>query len=146
MMFSKLARWMGISKAANNNFDRRCVLVVDDSAVDLTLLRKTIEKMGHRVLSAENGQIGYTLAKLERPDLIFSDWRMPTLDGIGMCKQLKADEETKNIPVVFLTSVDTPKAVIDGFEIGAYNYLVKPIKPKLLVSKINSIFKECLAV
>ena len=112
----------------------------------LTLIQKTVEKIGHRVLTAENGKIGFEVAKSEHPDLILSDCRMPELDGVGMVKALKADEETKDIPLVFLTSVDTPSAIIECFDIGALNYMCKPIKPKLLVSQIRTIFAECLPV
>ena len=76
-------------------------LIVDDSEIDRKLLQKTIEKIGHQVLTAENGKIGYETAKIEKPDLILSDCRMPEMDGVDMCKHLKGDTDTKNIPLVF---------------------------------------------
>ena len=144
-MFEKIAQLFGKDQAEARDFDHRCVLVVDDNETDLTLLRKTVEKMGHRVLTAENGKIGFEIAKLEKPDLILSDFRMPILDGMEMFKRLKEDADTKDIPVVFLTGVNTPSAVIESFDMGVRNYICKPIKPKLLASQIKTIFKECLS-
>ncbi|MBN1869061.1 MAG: response regulator [Candidatus Omnitrophica bacterium] len=141
MIKELLQRW-GIKKAPKEDFGCRCVLVVDDNKVDLTLLKRTVEKMGHRVLTAENGVAGLQLAKKERPDLILSDCRMPEMDGVAMYKQMMEDPELKDIPFVFLTAVDSPNNIVECFDIGAANYICKPIKPKLLAGQITAIFKE----
>lgn len=145
-MFSKIAQMMGFKKEQPENFIRRCVLVVDDNQTDLALIRKTVEKLGHRVLTAENGKIGLALARSEHPDLILSDCRMPVLDGVGMVKAIKTDPATKEIPIVFLTGDDTPSTVIECFDMGVQNYMCKPINPKLLATQIKAIFEEFLPV
>ena len=144
-MFGKIAELIGIKKNPQGGFIRRSILVVDDNKTDLMLMKRTIEKIGHRALIAENGKAGWEVAKAEKPDLILSDCHMPEANGVEMYKRLGEDEETKNIPVVFLTSVDQPAMVIECFDMGAHNYICKPISPKLLASQIQSIFKECLS-
>lgn len=145
-MLNLIKRWLGFYKKTGDTAVRRNILVIDDNEMDLTLIRKTVEKIGHRVLTASNGEIGLQIAKTERPDLILSDCRMPQLDGVAMFRKLKEDEATKDIPLVFLTSDDTPANIIACFDLGVQNYLCKPIKPRLLSSQIKSIFQECLSV
>jgi len=143
-MFKKIAQLLGIKTAMPENFVRRRILIVDDNEMDLRLIQKTVEKIGHQALLAENGKIGYEVAKAENPDLILSDCLMPEMDGVDMCKRIKEDAATKDIPVMFLTNVDTPKNVIESFEMGVANYICKPIKPKILAMRIKTIFDECL--
>jgi len=145
LMFEKLTALLGLKPSIDPNFVKRRVLIVDDNEIDRQLIQRTVEKMGHDVLTAPNGKDGFDLAKSARPDLILSDCRMPEMDGVEMCKQLKTDPETKNIPLVFLTSVDTPKTVVECFDIGVENYMCKPINPKLLTSQVRTIFDECFA-
>lgn len=142
-MFGKIARLFGIKEAVQENFVSRRILIVDDNEMDRTLIQKTVEKIGHQVLTAENGKVGYETAKREKPDLILSDCRMPEMDGVDMCKLIKVDDDTKNIPLIFLTGVDTPKNVIECFDMGVENYICKPIQPKILASQIKTIFAEC---
>lgn len=144
-MFEKAAQLFGIKKAPQKDFIRRAILIVDDNETDRTLIRRTVERMGHRVLTAGDGDAGFQIAKAQKPDLILSDCRMPDVDGVEMCRRLKGDDETRNIPLVFLTGVDTPSTVVECFDMGVDNYMCKPINPRLLASQIETIFKECLA-
>ena len=144
-MFNKIAAFLGIRNARRDNVNTRTILIVDDNPTDLALIKKTVEKLGHRAVTAVNGSEGYEIARTQLPDLILSDCRMPEMDGVAMCRLLKDDETTKAIPIVFLTGVDSPKTVIDCFDLGVNNYLCKPIRPKLLTAQIETIFKECLA-
>lgn len=144
-MLENIFQLLGIKKAPKEDFISRRILVVDDNSADLLLIQRTVEKMGHRVLTADNGKVGFELVKKEKPDLILSDCRMPEMDGVQMCKQIKEDPETKDIPIVFLTGVDTPKTVVECFDMGADNYICKPINPKLLAGQITTIFKEQFA-
>ncbi len=144
-MLENIFQLLGIKKASKEDFVSRRILIVDDNSVDLLLVRRTVEKMRHRVLTADNGRIGFELVKKEKPDLILSDCRMPEMDGVRMCKRIKEDPEIKDIPIVFLTSVDTPKTVVECFDMGVDNYIYKPINPKLLAGRITTIFKEQFA-
>ncbi len=141
-MFEKVARLLGIGRASDKDFKGHSVLVVDDNKGDLLLIQRTIEKMGHRAVTAVNGKIGFELAKTEKPDLILSDCRMPEMDGVEMCKKIKDDPQTKDIPLVFLTSVEAPATVVECFDMGVDNYICKPINPKLLTDQITAIFDE----
>jgi CheY-like chemotaxis protein len=145
-MFEHILRLFTAEKARAKDFVQRCILVVDDNETDRMLVRRTVEKMGHRVLVAEDGNVGFEMAKTKKPDLILSDCRMPQKDGITMCRQLKGDPQTKNIPLVFLTGVDSPATVVECFDMGVENYMCKPINPKILVSQIETILKECLTL
>lgn len=144
-MFAKIAQFLGIKSAPQEDFVSRRILIVDDNEIDLKLIQKTVEKIGHQALTAENGKIGYEIAKRDKPDLILSDCRMPEMGGVEMCKHLKNDPDTKNIPLVFLTNVETPKNVIECFNMGVENYICKPIRPKVLTSQIKTIFAECFS-
>ena len=144
-MFNKIAAFLGIRNARRDNVNTQTILIVDDNPTDLALIKKTVEKLGHRAVTAVNGSEGYEIARTQLPDLILSDCRMPEMDGVAMCRLLKDDETTKAIPIVFLTGVDSPKTVIDCFDLGVNNYLCKPIRPKLLTAQNETIFKECLA-
>ncbi len=122
--------------------EARTILIVDDSEVDRTIAKKIIESMGHNTLIAENGQAGLDVVKGEKPDLILLDCEMPILGGVEMCRILKNNEDTEDIPVIFLTSVDTPRNIIDCFELDAENFLSKPINSKVLINQVSMILKE----
>lgn len=141
-MLEKIAQLLGIKKTPDDDFESRCILVVDDNDGDLLLIKRTVEKMGHRALTAKNGKTGYDVAKTEKPDLILADCRMPEMDGVEMCKRIKEDPTTKDIPLIFLTNVETPATVIECFDMGVDNYICKPINPKLLTDQITTIFEE----
>ena len=143
-MFGKIAKIFGIKGSSSEDFVSRRILIVDDNEIDLKLIQKTVEKIGHQAILAENGKIGYEIAKAEKPDLILSDCKMPVMNGVDMCKLIKEDANTMNIPLIFLTGVNTPKSVIDCFDTGAENYICKPIKPKVLSAQIKTIFDEYL--
>ena len=120
----------------------KSILVVDDSEVQRTLIKKIFERKSYRVLLAENGEIGLRIAKDEKPDVIVLDCEMPVMGGLEMCRLLKNDSAIANIPIIFLTSNDTPKNVISCFEMDASNYLSKPVNAKILTSQIESTLAE----
>jgi two-component system alkaline phosphatase synthesis response regulator PhoP len=144
-MFGKIAQLLGIAKATNEDVQTRCILIVDDNESDLLLIQRTVEKMGHRALIARDGKSGYDIAKGQKPDLILSDCRMPGMSGVEMCKRIKEDPETKDVPFVFLTGDETPSTIVDCFDMGADNYMCKPINPKLVAKQIKAIFEEHLS-
>ncbi len=125
-------------------FEDRTVLIVDDNEVDRKLIAKTLMKMGCRVLTAVDGEIGLHIALSETPDLILSDCHMPNMDGVEMCRELKNSDETKEIPVIFLTGDTSPSKVVDCFELNVDNYMCKPINSKVLMSQIEDILTEHL--
>lgn len=118
------------------------ILVVDDTDVDRHLAEKVLTAAGFTVTTAINGEEGLNAVRQQKPDLILLDCQMPVMDGQEMCRRLKENPQTKHIPVIFLTSLDTPKNIIDSFTNEAENFLHKPLKTKVLLSEIKLILAE----
>lgn len=109
------------------------VLIVDDSPTETYKLTQILEKHGHAVLTAENGEDGVALAKKELPDLVLMDIVMPGLNGFQATRQLTKAGETSNIPVIIVTTKDQQTDRVWGMRQGAKAYLTKPIdEPKLI--------------
>ena len=142
MVFKKIGQIFENLKGPNSQFMDRTVMVVDDNDVDRRLIEKTLEKIGCRVLTAVDGEIGLFVATTEKPDLILSDCNMPNLDGLAMCRQLKDNKETAHIPVIFLTGEKTPQNILECFEQEAENCMCKPINTKVLRNQIETLLKE----
>jgi CheY-like chemotaxis protein len=114
---------------------RKTILVVDDSDVDRTFVDRVLSRR-YQVITANCGKSGIAAARESKPDLILLDYMMPDLKGPEVCRVLKGDDLTKDIPVVFLTGLDDPISMVDGFEEGAENYLTKPIGQKDLLAQV----------
>ncbi|MGN7203989.1 response regulator transcription factor [Pedobacter sp. SAFR-022] len=118
------------------------ILIVDDEPDILELVEYNLKKEGYTVFTASNGQEGITLAKKVQPDLIVLDIMMPKMDGIEACRLMRAIPEFKNTFMVFLTARSEEYSEIAGFNVGADDYIAKPIKPRALVSRINAILRR----
>ena len=118
------------------------ILLVDDEQDVLEFMKYNLEKEGFWVYTATNGADGILLAKKIKPDLIVLDLMMPVKDGITTCKELRAMEEFKHTLITFLTARDEDYSQIAGFESGADDYITKPIKPKVFISRINALFRR----
>jgi len=105
----------------------RTILVIDDEPVNIQLLRRKLEWEGLDVLSARNGHEGLELAKAKTPDLILLDIMMPGMDGFEVCQKLREDENTKSIPVIFVTAQNSKQGKLEGLQAGAVDYITKPI-------------------
>jgi CheY-like chemotaxis protein len=123
-------------------FNNCTVLVVEDNVIDRKIIVKALSALGCKVMIAENGSEGYVKALSHKPNIILSDCNMPYMDGVEMCRQLKEDEKTRDIPVVFLTGVDSPRNVVDCFSLEAENFMCKPINPKELNGQIEQLLRE----
>ncbi len=132
-LLNRLSRLLKKEKPMIHPSKRRTVLAVDDDKGQRTLIAQTLQKRGHRVLEAENGHQGLELAMAHRPDLILLDHIMPDIDGLEVCRRLKAEESTREIAVIFLTSRDSPDDIIEHYETGADIHLTKPINPRELI-------------
>ncbi len=118
------------------------ILIVDDEPDILELIEYNLKKEGYQVYLASNGQEGITVAKKVHPDLIILDIMMPKMDGIEACRLMRAIPEFKNTFMVFLTARSEEYSEIAGFNVGADDYIAKPIKPRALVSRINAILRR----
>src|SRR5882757_6650437 len=103
------------------------ILVVDDQPINVQLLKRKLEREGIQVVAAYNGLEALELVKQEHPDLILLDVMMPDMDGIEVCQRLQRDEETKTIPVIFITARTSKEGKIEGLNVGAVDYITKPV-------------------
>lgn len=117
------------------------VLIVDDSAPSLKLMRYELEKAGFRVLTASSGREGLSLARCERPDLILLDVLMPEMDGFEACRRLKACPELCSTPVLMWTALDSTGDIVRGLEAGAQDYVTKPFVPAVLRARIDAALR-----
>jgi DNA-binding response OmpR family regulator len=120
---------------------QRKILFIDDNPVDRTLISRLLSKYDFEVILAEDGVIGLRMAQEEKPDLILLDILLPHISGIELCKKFKKNLATQNIPVIFYTSIDTPKHLIDYASYGARDYIQKTTPPEELIASIRSILK-----
>ena len=102
------------------------VLVVDDQVQSLEAIADALRPLGYEIWQAADGESGLALARQQQPDVILLDVMMPGVDGYEVCRRLKADEETRLLPVVFLTGLDSRQARLQGLEVGATDFLSKP--------------------
>lgn len=118
------------------------VLVVDDEEPILELLKYNLEKQGYDVKVASDGFVGVELAKRFHPDLVLLDIMMPKMDGVETCRQLRAIPELQNTFIVFLTARSEEYSEVAAFDVGADDYITKPIKPRALMSRISALFRR----
>ena len=118
------------------------ILIVDDEADILELIEYNLKQEGYQVFTATNGQEAITIAKKVFPDLILLDVMMPKMDGIEACRLMRTLPEFKQTFMVFLTARNEEYSEIAGFNVGADDYITKPIKPRSLVSRINAILRR----
>ena len=108
------------------------ILLIDDDPSNREILKARLEALGHEVLEASNGEDGLTAAQQSAPALIFLDVMMPRLDGWHVCRALKSNPRTRDIPVVMLTALSQQMDELRGYESGVNEYLTKPWDPDQL--------------
>ncbi len=118
------------------------VLVVDDEEPILELLKYNLEKEGYEVKVASNGHAGVEVAKKFKPDVVLLDIMMPQMDGVETCRQLRAMPDLVNTFIVFLTARSEEYSEVAAFDIGADDYITKPIKPRALMSRIQALLRR----
>lgn len=114
------------------------VLIVDDTQKNIQVLGAILKKQEYQISVAMNGLQALKLLNKIKPDLILLDVMMPELDGFGTCKQLKADPELKDIPVIFLTAKVEIEDIVKGFELGAVDYVTKPFNHTELIERVKT--------
>lgn len=122
--------------------NKQKILIVDDEPDILELIEYNLKKEGYTVFTAKNGKEAIQEAKKCLPDLIVLDVMMPKMDGIETCRVLRTMPEFKNTFMVFLTARSEEYSEIAGFNVGADDYIAKPIKPRALISRINAILRR----
>jgi two-component system alkaline phosphatase synthesis response regulator PhoP len=118
------------------------ILLVDDEPDILEIVSYNLSAEGYKVITAENGVEAVKIAKKKKPQLIILDVMMPEMDGIEACEQIRKIPELSETMVAFLTARGEDYSQMAGFDAGADDYITKPIKPKVLVSKVNALLRR----
>ncbi len=118
------------------------ILVVDDDKAINELIKVNLELAYYQVITAEDGNKGYALAKQELPDLIILDVMMPEVDGYTVAKRIRENADTKDIPILMLTALGMLQNKVQGFNIGVDDYLVKPFEMEELLVRVKALLKR----
>jgi formate hydrogenlyase transcriptional activator len=117
---------------------RGTVLVVEDMPANINVLFDALERDGIRALAAKDGETALDFLERARPDVILLDVMMPGLDGFETARLIKANPETRDIPIIFLTALDDAESKVRGFNVGAVDYITKPIRTEEALSRVNA--------
>ena len=118
------------------------ILVIDDEPDLLELVEFNLKKDGYEVIVAKNGQAGLEIAQKVVPDMIVLDLMMPGIDGLEVCRQLRGDSRTKQIPMIMLTAKSAEADRIVGLELGADDYITKPFSPRELLARVRALLRR----
>ena len=118
------------------------VLIVDDDEFIGQLIQLKVTQLGYEVVRARDGEEGLRAAEAARPDVILLDLMMPRMNGLEMCRKLRAEEWGKEIPVVMLTARAQDRDIERGFAVGATDYLVKPFSPRELQARLRAMMER----
>ena len=125
----------------NKNKMASRILIVDDVEANRFILRDIIQELGHQPVLTESGAQALKIVQRMRPQLIILDIAMPEMDGYEVCKILKADPETKDIPIIFISAFDEPQDIVKGFSLGGEDYITKPFMAEVVKARVNMHLK-----
>lgn len=114
------------------------ILLVDDNPVNLGMLFEYLNTLGYSVFIAQNGEMAFKFLETEHPDIILLDVKMPGIDGFEVCRQLKSRDETKDIPVIFMTALSETTDKVTGFGAGGVDYITKPFQQEEVLARIKA--------
>ncbi len=114
------------------------ILIIDDTPSNIALLTETLEPLGYEIFAASGGEQGLKVARRAAPDVILLDIMMPGRDGYAICRDLKEDDTTSAIPVIFITAKHETAATVKGFRAGAVDYILKPFQSEEVVSRVET--------
>ncbi len=118
------------------------VLIVEDEAALVTLLRYNLEGEGFRVAEANDGEQALVLAKEETPDIVLLDWMLPLMSGIEVCRQMRRIPATRDVPIILLTARGEETDKVRGLDSGADDYITKPFSPAELIARIRAVLRR----
>ena len=122
----------------------RTILIADDETDILEIISYNLQSEGYNVITARNGNQAIEQAKLNKPDLIILDVMMPGKTGLEVCRILRTQPAFENTIIIFLTALNDDNTEIKGLETGADDYITKPISPKVLISRVNALFRRII--
>jgi sigma-B regulation protein RsbU (phosphoserine phosphatase) len=114
------------------------ILIVDDKPANLQLLSKMLAEQGYRVRPVPNGQMALSAAQAELPDLVLLDIKMPDIDGYSICEQLKTEEKTCEIPIIFISALDAIQDKVKAFRAGGVDYITKPFQIEEVLARVDT--------
>ncbi len=117
---------------------KRLILIVDDLPENLQVLAGHLTEQGYEIMAATNGPRALALVRNRKPDLILLDIMMPDVDGFTVCQELKGDEHSADIPVIFITARTDTEDILHGFQLGAVDYITKPFRPPELLARVRT--------
>ena len=118
------------------------ILIVDDEIDILELVEFNLLKQGFRTLTAQDGEQALRLARQEKPDAVILDLMLPGINGLDVCRILKSDAATKDVPIIMLTARGEEEDIVKGLEMGADDYVTKPFSPKVLIARLKSVLRR----
>ncbi len=118
------------------------ILVVEDQEEIAALIKFKLKSVGHEVVHAENGKIGFEMAQANIPDLILLDVMMPVMNGLDTLKALKGDDRLKSIPVIMLSAKAGESAIVEGFKLGVEDYITKPFRSQEFIARIDAVLSR----
>ncbi|MFW6273959.1 MAG: diguanylate cyclase [Halanaerobium sp.] len=119
----------------------KIILIVDDSKLNIQVLSDILKEKSYRIALARSGKIALEFVEMKKPDLILLDIMMPEIDGFEVCRRLKANSETRSIPIIFISGLDKSKDIVKGFKAGAVDYIVKPFQKEVVLARVNTHLK-----
>jgi two-component system phosphate regulon response regulator PhoB len=122
---------------------RERILIVEDDEDIMELIAYNLERENYRVIKVESGEAALTKIAKSIPDLILLDLMLPELDGLEVCKQLRADTRTQLVPIIMVTAKGEESDIVAGLELGADDYITKPFRPKELIARVRSVLRRC---
>jgi two-component system phosphate regulon response regulator PhoB len=118
------------------------ILVVEDEEAIIMLLKYNLEREGFKVITAEDGEEALITLKETKPDVVILDWMLPSLSGIEVCRQMRRNNDTKNIPVIMLSARGEEDDRVRGLDCGADDYVTKPFSPSELIARIRAVLRR----
>ena len=118
------------------------IVVVEDDENIRELISFNLKSANYSVTEAETGEDGIKQVQKTKPDLILLDLMLPEMDGLDVCRQLKSDADTRDIPIIMVTAKGEESDIVTGLELGADDYVTKPFRPKELVARIRNILRR----
>jgi len=122
--------------------DKATILIVDDEEDIIELVRLNLEREGYQILACTTGENALKIAESKRPGLIVLDLMLPGIDGLEVCRRLKANPDTRPIPILILTAKGEEADIVAGLELGASDYVTKPFSGKVLVARVRQLLRR----
>ena len=121
---------------------KETILIIEDEKDIIKMLEYNLKKEGFKTLAVRNGEDAIDMAKSEHPELVILDLMLPGIDGLEVCKTLKADSKTSSIPIIMLTAKSQESDKVVGLELGADDYMTKPFSPRELIARIKAVLRR----